>query len=165
MAPPASLPPADQVDWFVEIEEPLPDVKSCKDAWNMLASPSTWKDWRSSDFAKFGVILGDTKEPVKTNDEYHMKVLCMKPTMYVVESESHSDESTEHLVDTYSSMLFGLIQVRLKFSVYKKDDGIIYGKAQEKAIKGQWMFPKKEVTIGEHKTMFQELNDTLKAST
>ena len=147
---------ANKEEWTVEVDVPLPHCPSAQAAYEKLASPTKWKEWRSSEFVKIKCQAGKgVSEPVKTNDEWFFYPFIFTFTNKAIEAEATDDTA---VMDAVGRGLFGLMHARLRFDVYKNDKGEWMGKAREKHMRGRWMFPKDDVIRGEHRTMFQELD-------
>lgn len=132
MADTAATTPTDGVDWIVDVTEPMPDVKSCEAAYKVLASITEWKDWRSSDFAKFKVTLAEgVSEPLQTGDEYYIQMAPLVTTTGKVVESGRGDEENHYVFDIAVSPLFGLVHGRVRFTIFEKD-GVVMGRAQEK---------------------------------
>ena len=143
--------------WTVEVIEPLPHCKSAKAAYDILASPTKWKEWRSSKVAQIkSSPAPGVSEPVGQGDEWYFH-----PTFFMTFSNRALEARVEDdlaVLDVQGNGFCGCCIARLKFTVYQNDKGEWMGKAQEKHIKGKWMFPSHDVIEGEHRTMYQELD-------
>ena len=156
MTNPRGTAPADTIQWKVEVVESMPDVTDLVEAHAMLASPTKMKEWRSSDFAKMKITTKAT-EPLQTGTDYQVQVGPMSMTASVSESTSSADGP--YVFDAYGVALFGAIGQRLRMTLFRNDDGIICGKAQEVSIGSlKFLSPSVAKMTSEHKTMFQELN-------
>ena len=155
---------ADDIEWFVTVEEPMPDCPSCEAAFRKVAAPTKMKEWRTSEFAKAKIALKEgVKEPLKTDDEYAASFGPFSFQMKVLEAVTSDDVDGEFVLDTTGTGCCGLVTGRLRFSVYKKD-GVVTGKAQEKPSGCSCVFPSKTKMEKEHTTMFQELNGTFRST-
>jgi hypothetical protein len=153
--------PADSVEWRVEVIQPMPDVTDLQEAISMCASPNKMKERRSSKFMKVTITpSGDAKEPFKQGDEYYCSLGPIKIASHVLESSS--SEEGPCVVDTSARGLCGLLKVRLRFTIYKNEAGVLCGKAQEAHLGMKFLFPAPATVELEHRTMFEEHNEVFK---
>jgi hypothetical protein len=157
--------PAD-VNWTITITEPLPDCPSVEAAWERIATQTKWGEWRSESRMRgkdvATSIIPPATEPLKTDDEYVVKVgRFMKIHCRVLESASSGAakvEQDEMVFEAMGVVLGGIFNARFRFTVFRGEDGIVMARAQEKIKSLPFLTPPKETLESEHRHTFKDLN-------
>jgi hypothetical protein len=156
--------PAD-VDWTVNVTEPLPDCPSVEACWEKLATQSTWGEWRSASKMRgkdiVTTIVPPATEPLKTGDEYVVRVgRFMEIRCRVLESCSPGTTTAEAVFDATGVALGGIVKARFRFTVFKGEDGVVMARAQERIMTWSLLAPSRDTLEDEHRHTFRDLNES-----
>ncbi len=157
--------PAD-ANWTVTVTKPLPDCPNVKAGWERIATQTKWGEWRSeSRMRGKGVatsLVSPAREPLKTGDEYVVKVgRYMKIHCRVIDSSPPSaarGKDDEMVFDAIGVALGGIVKARFRFTVFRGEDGMVMARAQEKIKSLPFFTPSKETLENEHRHTFKDLN-------
>jgi hypothetical protein len=132
--------------WVITVKEKLPDAPSPEAVFVKLASPTTWKDWRSE--SNQASLAEGVTEPIPTGGNYSLKIGFLWVNVDVTSCSNMCFE-------TKGSAFFGLVQATGKFSV-KKEGADIVVELEERQT--GWIKPPKDGAIRANKLMIEELN-------
>jgi len=163
-APEAAIAAPTEVNWTVTVIEPLPNCPSVEVGWERIATQTKWGEWRSeSKMRGKGVVttlVPPATEPLKVGDEYVVNVgKFMKIRCRVLESSTPSTAAGGGMVfDSMGVALGGIVKARFRFTLFRRDDGTILAKAEEKIRSWPFLAPSVETLESEHRHTFRELN-------
>ena len=164
-------PPAD-VAWNVTVVEALPNCPSVEAGWRRIATQTKWGNWRSESKMRgkdvTTTIVPPAREPLKTGDEYIVKVgRLMSIRCRVLESSSigtGTDRDGEMVFDAMGVALGGIVNARFRFTVFRGEDGVVMARAQERIRSLPLLTPSKRTLESEHRHTFRDLNDSFRSS-
>ena len=155
----------DQVEWLLDVTEPLPNIDSIPKAHELLASPSKLKDWSVMDFVPhISRIDGLEREPVQTGDDFCVKSGPVSASAHVIESSSTNDGGGAAVYDTVSQALCGWMKNRVRYDLFQQkqeNDGttLVMGRVREvKPGLAGYLTPKKQNLETMHRDNLQALN-------
>jgi hypothetical protein len=163
--------PAD-VDWTVTVIEPLPDCPSIEAGWQRIATQTKWGEWRSESKMRgedvTTTVVPPAREPLKTGDEYIVKVgRFLNIHCRVLESSSlvtGTARDDEMVFDAIGVALGGIVYARFRFTVFRGEDGVVMSRAQEKIMSLPFLAPSKRTLENEHRHTFKDLNNSFRSS-
>lgn len=163
--------PAD-VDWTVTVIEPLPNCPSIEAGWQRIATQTKWGEWRSESRmrskALTTTVVPPAREPLKTGDEYIVKVgRFLNIHCRVLESSlpgTGSGKDAEMVFEAMGVALRGIINARFRFTVFMGEDGMVMARVQEKIISLPLLTPSRRILENEHRHTFEDLNASFHAS-
>ncbi len=166
----STVAPAD-VDWTVTVTEPLPNCPNVEAGWERIATQTDWGKWRSESKIRgknvATIVVPPATEPLKTGDEYVVKVgRFMKIRCHVLESSSPdtaTGEDGEMVFDAMGVALGGIVNARFRFTVFRGEDGVVMARAQEKMMSLPLLAPSRETLEQEHRHTFKDLNDSFRS--
>jgi hypothetical protein len=164
--PYAAIAAPTEVDWAVTVVEPLPNCPSVEAGWERIATQTRWGEWRSESKMRgkevVTTIVAPAAEPLKMGDEYIVKIgRFMRIRCRVLESSSPgvaASEDGEMVFDAMGVALGGIVKARFRFTVFKREDGMIMARAQEKITSLPLFMPPRETLEDEHRHTFKDLN-------
>ena len=163
-APEAAIAVPTEVDWAVTVTEPLPNCPSVEVGWERIATQTKWGEWRSeSKMRGKGVVttlVPPATEPLKVGDEYVVNVgRFMKIRCRVLESSiPPTNAGGEMVFDSIGVALGGIVKARFRFTLFRRDDGMVMAKAEEKIRSWPFLAPSVKTLESEHRHTFRELN-------
>jgi hypothetical protein len=143
-------------DWDVEFTMELQDCLSIELAFSRVASPSKMKDWTTMDFARssFITLPDGMEEPLKQGDEY---LLTVGPLTGIAKVSLLETSATRCVFEVSGSMLWGMVKNKFRTTIYQKE-GAIYGRTQEKFVKGRPLANGDDYVRKQHETLLRDLN-------
>lgn len=156
---------AADVDWTVTVTEPLPDCPSVEVCWEKLATQTTWGEWRSASKMRgkdvVTSLVPPAMEPLAKGDEYVVRVgRFMRIRCRVLESSGGDPTAAGEaaVFDAMGVALGGLVKARFRFTVFRGEDGVVMGRAQERIMSLSLLAPAIETLEAEHRHTFRDLN-------
>ena len=103
--------------WPIRVEATLNNAPSMAAAYEKLASPTTWKEWRSES----NQTRTSDAEPLEAGSGFVFKIGCFNVTVTVNEANS----KTYHFASSGQAMC-GLVKANFAFDLTANDDGKVH---------------------------------------